>query len=567
MFLDALHQKGDEIIYLHCDQGIKDYCMTMASSGISIEDHPERKAAVCKMCCEQSKLIRDKFEFNSISLKSCIEQQDIDFADRLALWQIEDLERYTFNGIPLGKIAAYEAVIQSKHMDVRLYGKAEKIYRVLLRNCYLIAVASFKILKEHKVDVGVTYHSAYSYNRVFQEAANSIKLPAYSLNTSYNVAEHDTHLVATKDNPYDSYRRQIAEWPLYRDRKCHHADFELAGRHLTSLMSGVGLAFSVALRSSKISSMEGIHLQPGKKIVLVTLSSYDELLATELAGFGWSRENLVFSSQIEWVEWLFEYAKTREDIQIIIRVHPREFPINNKGERSAHSYKLECIFDKKPHNVIINLPSDRIPVYELMMKADVVLVAWSSAGLEASMLGIPVVTYCEDALLYPSSLLLTASDKAAYRDAVDSALTQSWSIDKALISFRWAVFFFVKSRVSIANNVEFGWRGSLFWKYVNRRLQFVRRRLIPLSNEEWDVLVKPNKLNDRDAIFELVHKGLFSFYELEDKGLNSQTPNHELAALRSVLSSIAAHFKKYSGKPAERLLEMIGDGTLTTLNK
>jgi len=530
--------------------------MTMAASGISIDDDSERKNAICNLCCRQSKQIRDNFKFNSISLNSLINQSDKEFADKLILRKTEDLQDFHFKDIPIGKIAAYEALIHSKHIDLKINGQAEKIYRAILYNCYLVAVASLRILKSYKIDVGVTYHSAYSYNRVFQETLESNQLSAYSLNTSYNVAEHDSHLVVTKDNPYQSYRRQIADWPLYKDISCSQEEFHLAARHLTSLMSGVGLAFLVSLNSSNSNFNEYNSLTPEKKLILVTLSSYDELLATEVAGFGWSRENLVFSSQIEWVKWLFDYAKSRDDIQIIIRVHPREFPFNKNGNRSAHSYQLERIFKIKPSNVFINLPSDRIPIYELMLKADVVLVAWSSAGLEASMLGIPVVTYCEKVLLYPSSLIVAANTESEYRIAVDAALTESWSIDKALISFRWAVFFFVKSRVSI-NNVEYlGWRGTHLWKYLNRRLQFIRRRLFKISNEKWDLLIKPNQLKDKEKIIELVHKGLFSFYQTQDVRV-TQSDKNELKALHSVLGSIAAHYQKLSGKPAIRLLEMI----------
>ncbi len=35
-FLEALQQRGDEIIYVYCDREYSSFCMSMASSGVRV---------------------------------------------------------------------------------------------------------------------------------------------------------------------------------------------------------------------------------------------------------------------------------------------------------------------------------------------------------------------------------------------------------------------------------------------------------------------------------------------------------------------------------------------------
>ena len=47
----------------------------------------------------------------------------------------------------------------------------------------------------------------------------------------------------------------------------------------------------------------------------------------------------------------------------------------------------------KPKNISLNLPNQKISIYEVIENVDLVLNSWSSVGKDLALLGLPVITY------------------------------------------------------------------------------------------------------------------------------------------------------------------------------
>jgi len=550
-FLEALKQRGDEVIYLYCDRTLSEYCMVMAVNGVAVDDSAERKEQVCSECVRASKLVREKCGFTGVPLHSLLNQNDFAEADAHSRQEaVEKMIEFCLGEIPIGRIAIYEAVIQSKHNSRKIDGLAEKLYRPIFRNSILVAKATERLLAIEKPDICASYHTAYAYNRTFQKVSESIGIPAYLLNASFNMDELNSHLVVARGDPYEHYKRMIAIWPQFEDKVCSESEIDAVATHLIALLSGRGLAYSVPVGGGAKSK----YASDGK-IVLVVLSSYDELFACDLAGFvGWNTQNDIFGSQVTWVEWLLKYASENPDVRFVIRVHPREFPIHGKGQRSAHVDELLKVFAGRPPNVMINMPSDRIPIYELMLEADVVLVAWSSAGMEAGMLGIPVVTYFGDALGYPPSLMFEVRSREEYRDRIDEALSCQWSFERARKFFRWGVLSLVKTRIKVTRE---GHDDNPFTRNMNRALRYLRRRLLPWSDQEWQLAFRFRKLPERQKIYSLVDGVLDAFYSIPVDDELVESLECESLALVAALERIAAIYESKSGRRARKLRNML----------
>jgi hypothetical protein len=548
-FLEALKQRGDEVIYVHCDRALSKYCMVMAVHGISVDAPDDLKERCCADCVHTSELVRDKYGFTSVALDSLLEAEEIASADDLIQQKpVEELIDYTCAGIPVGKIALYEAVIQSKHISRKIDGLAEKLYRPLLRNSILVVKATARLLEKEMPDICVSYHTAYAYNRSFQKASEAVGIPVFALNASYNMDEQDSHLVVTRDDPEQTFKKMIAAWPRFKDKICNKSEIDAAATHLIAVLSGRGLAYSVPVNSGSRSATTC-----SGKMVLVVLSSYDELFACELAGFGWSTHNDTFESQVAWIKWLFQYAAEKSDVKFIIRVHPREFPINGKGQRSTHVDHLLKVFADRPSNVSINMPSDRIPIYALMLEADVVLVSWSSAGMEAGMFGIPVVTYFGDALIYPPSLLFEARSREEYREQLEKALSHQWSFERARKFFRWGVLSLVRTRIKVTRE-EYG--ANSLTRNVKRVFRYVRRLML-WPDQKWQIALRYRSLPEREKIYQLIDTQRDAFYELPRNEECEFTFETESRALEAALERIALAYEDKSGQGAQKLRNMI----------
>jgi hypothetical protein len=556
-FLEALQQRGDEIVYVYCDREYSSFCMSMAASGIRFSDSAETKRAVCDTCVQQAKMVRTQLNFTGRPLRSFLKAEDIEYADRLSReGPIEELYDHVEGGLSAGRLALYETIIQTKSISRQLSSEAESFYRSNFRNTLISVRASKAMLDELKPDIGISYHTAYAYNRAFQRMFEAANVPVWFLNASFSVAEQDTHLVAARSDPEFLFRKLLKDWPSFEAIACTEEDFASAADHLLALMGGGGFGYSNSMQPEKAGVLERLGCPPGKKVVAALLSSYDELLAADLAGFGWTTHNEVFSSQVEWVKWLFAFARSRPDIHLVVRVHPREFAINGKGGRSEHSYLLEAAFADRPDNASINLPSDGIAIYDLLMEVDAALVAWSSAGMDAGMLGVPVVTYAGDVLLFPRQLAYDANSREEYARLVDLAIDAGWSLERSRAFFRWAVLMLARSRLDMTNGAKTPTRQTPMVRLARRISRRIILALSSSNREELGLRRRPRRLNDAARIYSMIDHGLSAFYD-DAASLELSSLDSETAALKRQLTRLSRFVEKRRGIAPERLNSMI----------
>jgi len=550
-FLEALKNRGDRIFYIHCDRTLSSYCTVMAVHSVMPGDDMKKKERLCVNCTRQSSLVRERYGFDSIALHTLLDPDDYFYADSITeQLTVEDLIDHSINNVSVGKAAAYEAVIQAKHISKKISGLAEEIYRKLFRNSLLVAIASRRLMFKIKPELCISYHTAYAYNRTFQLVADSLKIPVYSLSTSFNMNELDSYLIAYRGDPLRNLKKMVEHWPKVIGKTCSRMEMIAASSHMLALITGRGYAFSVPVKASA-----GRFVIPNNKFALVVLSSYDELMAADLAGFsGWSIDNDIFQSQVDWIKWIIEFASKNPDIHFVIRVHPREFPIKGLGQRSAHINQLNEVFSKRPANVLINMPSDHVPLYDLMLKADAVLVSWSSAGMEAGMLGIPVVSYFGEALAYPSSLIYHATTREEYQDMVNQALQRGWSFEQSRMFFRWAALSLVRSRIQISSLSS---HQNQVYKFFGKLIRFMRRSFTPWSGEEWQVAFRMRALPDRKKIYQLIDEELDGLYLTTDDFEEQNSFPDETKALQDALITIARTYEGLSGVRAHKLFNLI----------
>ncbi len=176
--------------------------------------------------------------------------------------------------------------------------------------------------------------------------------------------------------------------------------------------------------------------------------------------------SLVTSSMTEWLEKVLPFLATKSEIQVIIRIHPAE-------DRTVGPSVMEIIHtalpELPPHMHLIG-SSENVNSYDLMDIADLGLVYTTTAGLEMSLLGIPVL----------------ASGKAHYRKKGFTLDADSWDeylrvLEKAIksmparlkddqveIAWNYAYTFFAEYPLPFPWHLE-----SLFRSLEKRPLQEV----------------------------------------------------------------------------------------------
>jgi hypothetical protein len=281
----------------------------------------------------------------------------------------------------------------------------------------------------------------------------------------------------------------------------------------------------------------------------------DEVLSLQESRIYNFDKSSLFKSQIDWLNYLIDKARVNPDICFIIRVHPREFPNKRDGVKSKNAEKLEEIFNSLPSNVIINWPADDISLYELIGTVDLVLTFWSSAGLEASAFGCPIIIPENPICAYTAIADKCSETIEQYWNDILEGLNISWNINRVIKTFRWMWLNHFGGTISLESSK---FRKSKVRRHLynirNWTLKKINRKNIAflfdssaayhgnyrqISQRKYNVrgenLIKEQILNNKNTLdnFNYMHFPLSS-----DKAIKTAIINEEKAAIQDVLSII-----------------------------
>ena len=199
---------------------------------------------------------------------------------------------------------------------------------------------------------------------------------------------------------------------------------------LDNLLQGLSTTFSGKSPWAYSPPITGSNLNTAaaaraRRTIVAFTSSLDEIESSSLLSMGFNEDGhtklaSVYADQIAWLVDLNELCETHDDIEIIVRVHPRTGKEERSGIGSRH---LEGLRERAMtlHKLKFVWPQDAVSSYDLMLNADVVTVSWSSIGIEAAVLGIPVVSAWYSNSTFPAdSFILTPRSAEAYKAALVS---------------------------------------------------------------------------------------------------------------------------------------------------
>jgi len=100
--------------------------------------------------------------------------------------------------------------------------------------------------------------------------------------------------------------------------------------------------------------------------------------------------NTVFEDMFVWLDLTLEIARAHPDTLFVIRAHPDELRIRKASRETVEAW-AEASAAIQEHNVVFVGPREGISSYELIQVSKFVMVYNSTIGLEASILGKPVL--------------------------------------------------------------------------------------------------------------------------------------------------------------------------------
>jgi len=446
----------NEILYLACDGELGAGCMSMFAHQLTEKSNSHERENVCNNCRQQRNLLTEALNVKPAFIKDYISNEEMSLVESLLSGiQKTTPDKFYYEGFPFGRYALHETIIHYKLTNLSEMDEEEfSDFCNNLKNVLIVFFAIKHYVAEHNPDRVVTYNTHVSTQYTVMNFCESQGIPVYGLHAGMNMACRLQSLYVFRQDMRVFYNRLIQNFEKsLSDEPCDKEGLENVARHFLSLCQGRNtFVYSAPKSKSHFDLHDFFSVKAGQKVLLATMSSYDEFFSSETLGVH-EEVRLLFPKQVDWIKSVVDYVAGRPDLFLIIRVHPREFPNKRENRLSNHAKLLEEEWKKGlPDNVVVNSPTDNISIYDLAMETDVVLNGWSSVGKEMSLLGIPVVIYNSDILYYPGKILNYLGDtKESYFEKIEKALSDGWSFDRAIKTFRWLAWEYTYATLDISD--------------------------------------------------------------------------------------------------------------------
>jgi hypothetical protein len=434
---------GHEVTFLRCGRILEFFCTNMRASGLSLDSDVKSKFKVCGRCeissRSESFLTGSKIDF----LQHWAEPIDNDVVDEiLSHVSKENWFELEYDGIPIGRLSAYETLLQNKLVTLEVNEEQWIRLRVELANSIRLSLAARRYFDQKAFDRLIVYNNFYGVNRTLTHVASRHRIPIFSIQANgFNHEMYQSISILVSDEqaflyPHTRSVRDKMTLPL------NSSEVQSVTRHLEGLLnSSTAWVYSTAVQKFEDNDfiLKMLELSAGRQIILLALSSADEMFAARAIGV--NLPNLVNNEedqQLKSIDEIINYFSLHTDKFLIIRPHPREFPNKRDSVVSEHGLKLRQLLSHVPSNVLINWPEDSVSIYNFIPHASLLINNSSSVGLEFSALGVPILSLDPERLYaYPPIVGNTIGPNENLSQSISRILNEQESPLHQVLAFRY----------------------------------------------------------------------------------------------------------------------------------
>jgi len=384
---------GREVYHFACRSGMS-HCVLAAGLGDPTDPPP------CQGCIQYTDLFtgaanRVWFDY----------REDPQLREIISRKSIADLVDIEYKGRPLGSL-----VIASVRWILRRHNlEDDEVTRYLMRE-YILSANSIADEYSNFLD-GVTPVVVVVYNGLlYPEAVVRWMSHEYGI----RVITHEVNLQPDSafftEGQATSYQVDIPK------------DFHLSSGQNKTLDRYLGKRFKGDFEMAGIKFWSSMSQLP--KDLLRFIDQYDNLVpvfTNVIFDTSQAYSNTLFPTMFEWLELVLETVGRFPDTLFVIRAHPDEMRKGKSSQESVLTWAEKKDLDRLPNLKIIG-PDETLSSYELIQRSKFAMVYNSSIGLEATLLGKPVL--CAGLARYTQyPIVFYPETRLAYEELLRTFLT------------------------------------------------------------------------------------------------------------------------------------------------
>src|SRR5271157_382298 len=367
--------QGIPVVYFACNSG-----MSKCVLGTNREN--VHKAPPCKSCVYQSKTLSTGVPKRTPSSQTARSseidwfnfQRDEKLNEAVANLPVEAMMRFVWDGIPLGSLC-----LPGLRWILRVHNlNDDESTRYLLREYILsawnVAQKFSKFLDQTKPRAVIVFNGQFfpeataryiAQQRGIRVITHEVGLqPASAFFTDGEATGYPIHI----PNEFELTDEQNKKLDAYLAKR-FQGDFTMAGIKFWADMKGLDESFlNKAARFKQI-------------VPVFTNVIFDT---------SQPHANTVFSDMFAWLDVVLEIFQSHPETLFVIRAHPDEMRTRKESRETVQGWAEANGVDKL-ENVVFVAPKETLSSYELIQRSKFVMVYNSTIGLEASLMGKPVL--------------------------------------------------------------------------------------------------------------------------------------------------------------------------------
>jgi hypothetical protein len=466
--LSQLEIDDAEILHVACNSAMDGFCPVRQSRKRTRSQIDSAKKIDCRDCQFsarvvghrlQSKGFQSRGNSNTIFIDKNLSAKDSELVNETKS-KIEEENfpiNFEFFGAPVVRMALFEWILKFKKRV--LLPETDEERRTLLE--YVETALRFSIagkelaLRYPDIDSLVCHSPQYVANNAFTFQFGLRGIHTYFVSGSDNLAEMESSVMVWDWNLQGLTRPDLENWKGAGAIGVSAKELNRVKAHISQLTDGRSAFVYSAGGSGKLRLAD--KYQPAvsaKFTVLMTLSSLDEMIAIHTLGQLKTKRypGTVFSDQESWVLETIEWFRSRPHLGLIVRIHPRELPNKRDQVRGQQVKAWEEIFENLPENVVLNHPSEQVPLDTLLANVGALVTSWSTTALQAILREIPVVTYDSHTLSFPADTHLSSHSKNQYFENLET-VTAGRSLGDRDSVLAWLTHSMVRGSVQLTGRL------------------------------------------------------------------------------------------------------------------
>ena len=353
---------GREVIHFACRSGMS-HCVLGAGLGDPTAPPP------CRGC------IADTRWFTGAAPSEWFEfQEDPPLRSLIEELPVQELQEFYYQNRPLGQLVlpSLRWILRRHHLrDDRL---TRYLYREFILSAHNVAEKFSALLKRHEPAVVVVFNGLQYPEAVVRREAKQrqIRVITHEVNLRpFSAFFTEGQATIYPMNIPDSFQlneNQQSKLDSYLEKR-FQGDFTMAGIKFWS----------------EINQLPDWFIQKINQYQAVVPVFTNVIFDTSQA-----HANTIFTDMFAWLERVLEAAARHPETLFVIRAHPDEIREGKRSQETVSSWVDAHGIAHLP-NVIFIAPDESFSSYELIRRSKFTLVYNSSIGLEATLLGCPVL--------------------------------------------------------------------------------------------------------------------------------------------------------------------------------